>query len=351
MYLTGLGSISPQDTFDTYSPEKLKACQSNRLNCIEPDFKAYIDAGMRRRMSRMVKIGVTAALKCLKDADNSNPDAIITATGLGCMADTENFINAIVDHNESLLNPTAFIQSTFNTVGAQIALILKNHNFNFTYVHRGFSLESALIDAQMQLTDNEASHLLVGSIDELTDNSFSMMQRMGFWKNGECTPENLWQANTRGSVAGEGSQFFMLSQQPALTTYACINEVDVCYKPAHPDEIILRIKNLLQRNELQTSDIDLLLTGTDGDVRYDGFYNTIEQQLFTHTPIGAFKHLCGEYHTASGFALWLTAQMLKNGEVPEVVYTREKRASKLKNILIYNNFQNINHSLMLVSAC
>lgn len=52
-------------------------------------------------------------------------DAIITATGLGCLADTEKFMNALMDNREQMLNPTAFIQSTFNTVGAQLALLLK----------------------------------------------------------------------------------------------------------------------------------------------------------------------------------------------------------------------------------
>lgn len=34
-------------------------------------------------------------------------------------------MNALMDNREQMLNPTAFIQSTFNTVGAQLALLLK----------------------------------------------------------------------------------------------------------------------------------------------------------------------------------------------------------------------------------
>ncbi|MCD8270489.1 MAG: beta-ketoacyl synthase chain length factor [Parabacteroides sp.] len=112
----------------------------------EPDYKLLIsNATLRRRMSRIVRMGVTIGLQCL-EGTTSSVDAILTATGLGCLADTEKFMNTILDHNEELLAPTVFIQSTFNTVGAQIVLLTGNHSYNNTYVHRAFSLESALLD-------------------------------------------------------------------------------------------------------------------------------------------------------------------------------------------------------------
>ena len=88
----------------------------------EPDYKEIItDATLRRRMSRFVKMGVACGLECI--GQTSDIDAVITATGLGCLADTEKFIESIVANNERLLNPTPFIQSTFNTVGGQLALL------------------------------------------------------------------------------------------------------------------------------------------------------------------------------------------------------------------------------------
>ena len=39
-----------------------------------------------------------------------------------------------------------------------------------------------------------------------------------------------------------------------------------------------------------------------------------------------YKHLCGEYPTASAFALWMAANIIKTGTVPAVLeYTRFKR--------------------------
>ena len=81
----------------------------------------------------------------------------------------------MIELNEEMLPPTAFIQSTHNTVAAQIALMLKCHAYNNTFVHKGISFESALLDGIMLMRDNEASNFLVGAIDELTDNSYIIL--------------------------------------------------------------------------------------------------------------------------------------------------------------------------------
>lgn len=143
----------------------------------------------------MIKMGVACGLECLKDIPSEKVDAIITATGLGCLADTEKFMNALMDNREQMLNPTAFIQSTFNTVGAQLALLLKIHAYNVTYVHRGLSFESALIDGIMSIAEGK-QHVLAGAMDEITPTSHIIQQRLGLLK---------------GTTAGEGAQFFLLS--------------------------------------------------------------------------------------------------------------------------------------------
>ena len=49
------------------------------LTATEPDYKSLIDnPGLRRRMSRIIKMGVAAAQMCLKE--DTLPEAIVTAT-------------------------------------------------------------------------------------------------------------------------------------------------------------------------------------------------------------------------------------------------------------------------------
>ncbi len=340
-YIQNISSISPQHTFETdgFLSQPLVDGESGSdcLPAIEPNYKDYItDAGLRRRMSRVVKMGVAAALNCVKNSSVENPDAIITATGLGCLSDTEKFLNAIVVNDEQLLNPTSFIQSTFNTIGAQIALILKNHNYNFTYVHRGFSFESALLDAIMQLEDQEAQSVLVGAVDEITQVSSQVMKRMGFWKN--------------GAKMGEGAQFFMLSSVPSESDYAKLKAVSTFLLPGNSKNAENEIVTFLNKNGLTPQNIDLILLGKSGDSRQDKPFVPLQQGIFNKIPSATFKQLCGEYQTASSFGLWCAAQILRNQQIP-LTLSPERKPEKIERVLIYNIYRNTNHSLFLLEKC
>ena len=140
------------------------------------DFKQIVpNPLMRRRMSRIVRDGVSAASLCCQGHD---VDAILTATGYGCLTDSEKFLHNIIDTDEQLLSPTSFIQSTFNTIGATIALLQQKQCYNMTYTHGSSSLEAALLDGLMMLEDNEAKSVLVGAIEEMPDSMKTLLQRL-----------------------------------------------------------------------------------------------------------------------------------------------------------------------------
>ncbi|MDR1730294.1 MAG: beta-ketoacyl synthase chain length factor [Prevotellaceae bacterium] len=336
-YIQSISSISPQHTFETdefLSQVTDYAENPEYLPAIEPNYKDYVtDAGMRRRMSRIVKMGVAAALDCLKNSPVKNPDAIITATGLGCLTDTEKFLHTLAANDEQLLNPTSFIQSTFNTIGAQIALILKNHNYNFTYVHRGFSFESAILDAMMQLDEGEAQNVLAGAVDEITPTSFRVMKRMGFWRN--------------GAKMGEGAQFFMLSSAPSEKDFAVLKAVSAFLLPENQPYAKTEIRLFLEKNNTMPQEIDLILLGNSGDAKQDAPFEILKQGFFGKTPSATFKQLCGEYQTASSFGLWCAANILKRQEIPSALLPNGK-PEKMEKILIYNVYRNTNHSLFLL---
>lgn len=140
------------------------------------DLKAVVpDPLMRRRMSRIVRDGVTAAAVC---AEGCTVDAIITATGYGCLADSEKFLRAVIDNDEQLLPPSAFIQSTFNTVGAAVALLQQRHCYNMTYAHGAEGFGAAVLDALMLIEGLEARHVLVGAVEEVTPTLRTLLGRM-----------------------------------------------------------------------------------------------------------------------------------------------------------------------------
>ena len=352
IYIRSSACISPQKTFGnsnllTEAVEYTKI----RLRAIDPDYTAFIDPKLIRRMSHIIKMGVAAAQECLNRGNIEMPGAIITGTAYGCLEDTASFLTRIIELHEELLPPTAFIQSTHNTVAAQIALMLKCHQYNNTFVHKGISFESALLDAIMLLKENEADNILVGGIDEITDASFTILSRLGLYKRWPVSNLSLFTTSSKGTIGGEGAVFFLLTDKPSADNLAELSGVKAFYKPNDAAEIEQKIISFLAMHALQIDDIDLVITGKNGDLKNDEIYRQLSLSLFNNTALANYKHLCGEYPTSAAFALWLASNMIKKEEVPLVVIERSVKNANPKKVLIYNHYLNKYHSLMLVSAC
>lgn len=350
-YITSATAISPQDTFNEgiFSESPLVP-PAPRMKCLEPDYKEYINPGLSRRMSRIVKMGVAAAIRSLRDADLEKPGAIITGTGLGCLEDTGNFLASMIKNKEQFLTPTAFIQSTHNTIAGQIALLLKCNEYNFAYVHRGFSFEHALLDAMLTLDNKTANSVLLGGIDEITNEYFDLTTRLGFWKRDIPAATGLFGKTSRGTLAGEGAVFFTLSSEPSQAL-ACFEGVNLLYKPASADIIARAAEQLLQQAGIGINELDAVMCGNNGWAKDDRWYQELSQRIFAGKAVLGFKHLCGEYMTASSFAAWLAATVLKNGKIPAGVQLSGPTSEKPRHILIYNHYMGIDHSLMLLRAC
>ncbi|NCC09481.1 MAG: 3-oxoacyl-ACP synthase [Bacteroidia bacterium] len=263
------------------------------LQAHEPDYKIRItNSNLRRRMSRIIRMGVACGLECLASVDPEEIDAIITGTGLGCLADTEKFMNAIVDQAEQLLNPTPFIQSTFNTIGAQLALLLQVHGYNTTYVHRGISFESALLDGMMRIAEGDRQ-VLVGAIDELTPTSYAIQQRLGLFRH--C-------------LAGEGSSFFLLSGEQTANTLAEIRGIKTLIQENPKETVVAQTTDFLAHYQLTPEEIGCLIEGTHA---LTGESSGLHQALFPQAEYGTFKEECGEFPTAAAYGLF---KAIKRGQ-------------------------------------
>jgi hypothetical protein len=97
-------------------------------------------------------------------------------------------------------------------------------------------------------------------------------------------------------------------------------------------------------------DIDLIIAGKNGDTKNDSVFDELQTSLFADKTLIGYKHLCGEYPTSPAFACWLGANILKSGTVPGMMNGKNP-GQRLKTILIYNHYQQIHHSLYLLSAC
>ncbi len=350
VYIRSSSSISPQNTFGQSAfPAEPVTHTGNSLTCMEPDYTQFIEAKSLRRMSRIIRMGVAAAMDCLQQAGVQAPDAIITGTAYGCLEDTEVFLTKMIGNKEELLSPTAFIQSTHNTVGAQIALLLKCHQYNNTFVHRGFSFESALLDAMMLLEEHDQYQVLAGGIDEITAGSHLILERLGLYRRQPVSNTALLSSDDKGTIAGEGAAFFLLTAHASGNDLARLDGMEMFYKPSGNEEVRKNIFSFLEAQGIDIGDISLLITGRNGDRKTDVVYDPVHA-VFSQTPLIHYKPLCGEYPSSCAFALWLAANILRQGYVPQWIGVNAE-SEPLKRILIYNHYLNIHHSLFLVSAC
>jgi 3-oxoacyl-(acyl-carrier-protein) synthase len=290
-------------------------------------------------------------LACLKDAGIANPDAIVTGTAYGCLEDTGIFLTNIIQENEEPGTPVAFVQSTHNTIGAQLALLIKCSRYNNTFVSGGASFENALLDAILLLSENNAANILVGGMDEITDVSHTVLSRLGLYKRQPVSNLNLFSTNSKGTINGEGAAFFLLKNTSSPNDLACIDAVATFYKPEAATELRQLINSFFVSGSIKHSDIDLLILGNNGDPKNDEIYSQLQQSVFNGIPSINYKHLCGEYPTSTGFAAWLAANIIKQNNIPVIFNQGKISKNKINKVLIYNHYQTIYHSLILLSSC
>ncbi|MCD6019286.1 MAG: 3-oxoacyl-ACP synthase [Bacteroidetes bacterium] len=349
-YINGTGCISPQNSIDSeWFFDDVNPAKGDYFDAIEPSYKEFIAPNLLRRMGRAIKMGVAAGNIAIQQADVKKVDAIITGTGLGCFEDSERFLLAILNNDEQFLTPTSFIQSTHNTVGSQIALIMKCHDYNFTYVHRGFSFESTLQDALMLFAEGKET-ILIGGIEEHTPN-FIILNRKAH-KFQVQNPDNpIWKSTTPGIQLSEGTAFFVLNKTKTEKSIARVDGIQTLYKPKTSDDIWNKLQAFLKLHDLTLSDIDVTLMGFSGDVNFDSKLQELLPAIEKESVAACYKNICGEYHTASAFAMWTGTKLIEKQSLPKALAISDKSPSRIKHVLIMNQYLGINYSFMLLSQC
>ncbi|PVW14316.1 beta-ketoacyl synthase chain length factor [Marixanthomonas spongiae] len=337
-YIHSAMSISAQDSFaEDGSFTEVQIYSDYKISAVHPPYRDFIPLSQLRRMSPAVKMGVAASQQALKKANLELPEAIITGSGLGCMADTENFLNTLIEQDEQFLTPTAFIQSTHNTVAGQIALGLNCKAYNTTYAHGSVSFESALIDAQLQLEAGEVNNVLVGGVDEL---GIEFVDYVHSVEHKQTQPIQV--------PLSEGATFCVLSSEKKEGAVAVLKAVEINSKIAE-GHIGAEIQAFLKRNKVDSSEIDAVILGNNGNA-FDGYYQNVEN-LFSETDILQYKKFVGEYFTASAFAFWMGAQLLDGQPLPPAFFVRKAAQKKYTTVLLYNQFKGSQHSFVLLTQC
>jgi len=344
VYIHHCACVSPQPNLLTAQTETIQESVDNVLHVMEPKYDG-IPLGVLRRMGKAVRMGVGTALPLIHKHDKPL-QGIVIGTANGGMEDCIKFLNQVIEFEEGTLTPTNFVQSTTNAIASQLGMMSSNKGYNITHVNRGLSFENALLDVIMLLREHPTQAYLLGGVEEISNYNYNIDHLAGSYKKEIISNLHLYDSKTDGSIAGEGVAMFIADAE-GVGAIAVVDAIKLL--PADQvDEIVVQLQLFLATHLSEGEVIDVLLTGENGDERLNPFYGAVEEVLKGAT-VARYKHLTGEFATASALSLYIACQVLESQTLPSHLLKYPSAKKEIKKILLYNNHKGVQHSFILVS--
>lgn len=282
---------------------------------IDPQFKEWLSAGEARRLGKIMKRAVATSAVAMNRSGVDNPDAIITATGLGCVKNTELFLTDLCNNGEQLLKPTQFMQSTHNTIGSLIAILNKCHGYNVTYANGDISTETALLDAATQMQLGDIRTALVGAHDEMTPCYYTLLERIGYY-------------GVDGMVtSGETAVSLMLTDENNDSAICRISDITVLHKASDS-----KIADTLTK----TGEVSCIIAGFNGKADTDLRYKSLIERHYPDSTVLQYKNLFGESMTSSALGIYAAVSILKHGRYPSAMYVAGPSGKSIDSIICLN---------------
>jgi hypothetical protein len=336
-FLNHNACISPQDTFDGNFPEVNEFQQAeHHITALEPDYKPFIPLNLLRRMGKISRMGIATGLRVIQES-NANFDAIISGSAYGSNEESFKFLDQIYKYDEGAMTPTNFVQSTTNVVSAQLGLMTQNHCYNSTNSQKALSFENSLIEGQLLLENQMASHILVGAVDEISQYTFNLFGLLNWIRRDTVNQYVAPDIPSIGFVPGEGAAFFHLSAQRESQ-----DAVEIAFLKTYTGKFQSEIPVDLKQME----EPDLILAPFSGDRKDD---DLIREMLshFEDVPHISYKKYFGDGPTVSALSTWLAQRLLQ----PEYSQIDGLSWSKpIRSILVFNKFSTGQASLILLKT-
>ncbi len=155
--------------------------------------------------------------------------------------------------------------------------------------------------------------------------------------------------NQPGSIGGEGSIAFVIDNNKTEKSYAALDAQTTFYRPNSEDAIVTKIDEFLASYNLSRSDIDVVVSGNNGNPEHDAPLNTVLKG-FSDAVHAGFKNLCGQFDTSTAFGMWMAVKILKEQHIPDVVKLNDASRA-INRVLLINHNNNQNYALQLFSKC
>jgi 3-oxoacyl-(acyl-carrier-protein) synthase len=336
------------------------------FSCDLSQTRELLDPMKTRRWGRIQTMSLLAAKKAsLPGAlgGNEAQTGVYVGTGMGSLGETAAFLENMVRQKENFPKPAHFANSVHNSVASTLGLEFGLRGENITVVHREISFDAALGHALSALRQGRVESAVVCGADEM--NYFHVLagSAKGLWKTKEQPFKPLAPGNSRGTLPGEGSAVCVLSNGKKAgheSLARVLGAKSARYKRDARTYINLShagdfLEELLSGAGVRAREVDLVLSGANGDGRVDAVYLSVGAELERRAgkpiPQAAFKQLCGDYRAASGFGFALAASILRSGRVPAGLFGKaDVPAGPLKTLLLYNLSRSGVHSACLLRS-
>ena len=313
----GRSGIKPVTLFDT------SAMRSKTAGEIS-DFKAEDILGPKglRNLDRTTLLALCAAKLCLDDADfqitegNANRVGVVLGTTMGSVWSISEFDKEGLRNGPRAVNPAAFPNTVMNAPASQISIRFGIKGFNTT-ISSGFTSSlDALMYAETFLTLGRADAVLVGGVEELCEQTFKGLYKLGFLSGSKgrgserCTPFDRMR---NGVVLGEGASLFLIERYSSAKrrnarVYAEVRSVETAfdrksyyrYNP-RAEGAKIAAKKAIEASGIPADKIGYITTGAnstlDGDLaEVRALHNLFARKLM----VNAIKSMIGETLSASG---------------------------------------------------
>jgi len=272
------------------------------------------------------------------------------------------FLENMIRRGEIGARPAFFANSVHNALASKIAMEYGWQGENHTFTHDELSFESALWQGLKLLSTGRASRAVVCGVDGLTDFLELRGHLLGLYHDDPLplAPLQRRAEPMQGTIPGEGAAAFVLA--PAGAATAPLGRVigvlsRGASSPGARDALAQQrfILQALQTMEVDPGSVGAVLLGANGDAPLDRIY---EEVLSLVRPClgrgcwaGVYRHLVGDFATASALGLALALRLISERCVlPEVRALTPGLMSTPSRVLLYHLSGAGHHTVMVVSA-
>ncbi len=318
-----------------------------------------------KRMGRGQAMAIGAVRRalaaCPAGATLPAPDestAVSVGTAWAEEGDEIVFLENMIKLGEKGAKPAFFVNSVKNALASQLALCFGFRGENQTFAHDALSFESALWQGATLLRAGRSRHAVVCGVEALVE--FQEIQGHLFdWYRTDPAPLAPLTTQQCGTIPGEGAAAFILcapgtttSRLARLSYVKARGPVQRGPTLAGRDEVAF-LEQAMSEAGANRDATGLVLMGANGDAGLDAVYAEVAEWLRASPggpTVGVYRHLTGDFATASALGFELAVRAVASRAVPSEVRVVMGEPSPAEWVLLYHLSSAGYHSAILVSS-